>query len=149
LGNFEEAFVRFDAPRQRCEDVSRLAFADVGVASRGVALFVHVDEQDALTHSCELVGEVDGQGRLPDAALLVCDADGVHDCHSFRRRRCFRLRIRLRFFVLEREGKMRGFDAAEHRKCPCLGSGRGTRCPMGSRVAQGAEGKNKKFACSI
>ena len=44
-------------------------------AARQVALWVDVDEQDALVGERERRGQVDGGGGLADAAFLVGDGD--------------------------------------------------------------------------
>ena len=56
---------------------SSLPPGDAGVAQAGggVALGVDVDEQDPLLGDRQRGGEVDGGGRLTDAAFLVRDRD--------------------------------------------------------------------------
>ena len=60
------------APGRRCASSVRLSSAGAG---GGVALRIEIDQQHAALHRGEARGEVDGGGRLADAALLVGDRD--------------------------------------------------------------------------
>ena len=53
-------------------------------AARSISLRIAIDEQRSALSDGEARGEVYGSGRLPDAALLVCDRDDAGlGCLSF------------------------------------------------------------------
>jgi hypothetical protein len=57
---------------------ARLALAGGGPVE-GAALGVGINEQNAALPSSEGVGDVDGERRLADAAILVQERDDGHD----------------------------------------------------------------------
>ena len=99
---------------QRIADRVLTAFHFAAQATAHIALTVHVDQQDPLTHTGKTRAKVDCCGRLADATLLV------NDCCYFTHFLCLSSKMISRFLLRPPSSRMSSRTPASRPGRPML-----------------------------